>query len=151
MFSDVPQMIDVFRCSQLFSDVLRMLSIDHKYSDNLRCSQMFKDVFRYHKYSWIISRCSLDVLRMFFRCSQDVLQMFSGCSLEVIRGKEKAVCCALGHCSLLPKSDPNAVYLPPNAVYCLQDSFQRSSLLPLLSFAARPHFKPEKNNTSIVF
>ena len=33
------------------------------------------------------------------------------------RGKIKAVCCDLGHCSLLFKSDPNAVYSPPNAVY----------------------------------
>ena len=67
------------------------------------------------------------------------------------RGKIKAVCGDLGHCSLLFKSDPNAVYLPPNAVYWLQGSFQRSSLLPLLSFAASPPFKPEKNNTSFVF
>ena len=35
------------------------------------------------------------------------------------RGKIKAVCGDLGHCSLLFKSDPNAVYLPPNAVYWL--------------------------------
>ena len=47
------------------------------------------------------------------------------------RGKEKAVCCDLGHCSLLPKSDLNAVYLLPNAVYWLQGSFMRSSILPL--------------------
>ena len=67
------------------------------------------------------------------------------------RGKTKAVCCDLGHCSLLFKSDPNAVYSPPNAVYWLQGSFQRSSLLPLLSFAASPPFKPEKNYTSFVF
>ena len=67
------------------------------------------------------------------------------------RGKIKAVCGDLGHCSLLFKSDPNAVYSPPNAVYCFQGSFQRSSLLPLFSFAARPPFKPEKNNTSFVF
>ena len=67
------------------------------------------------------------------------------------RGKIKAVCGDLGHCSLLFKSDPNAVYLPPNAVYWLQGSFQRSSLLPLLSFAASPPFKPEKNNTSFLF
>ena len=66
------------------------------------------------------------------------------------RGKIKAVCGDLGHCSLLFKSDPNAVYLPPNAVYWLQGSFQRSSLLPLLSFAASPPFKPEKNNTSFL-
>ena len=56
------------------------------------------------------------------------------------RGKIKAVCCDLGHCSLLFKSDPNAVYSPPNAVYWLQGSFQRSSLLPLLSLAATSLF-----------
>ena len=67
------------------------------------------------------------------------------------RGKIKAICGDLGHCSLLFKSDPNAVYLPPNAVYWLQGSFQRSTLLPLLSFAASPPFKPEINNTSLVF
>ena len=33
------------------------------------------------------------------------------------RGKEKAVC---RDCSLLTKSDLNAVYSPPNDVYCLQ-------------------------------
>ena len=55
-------------------------------------------------------------------------------------GKGKAVCCVQGHCSLLPKSERNAVYLPPNAIYWLQGSFLRSSLLPLLSFAARPPF-----------
>ena len=64
------------------------------------------------------------------------------------RGKIKAVCGDLGHCSLLFKSDPNAVYSPPNAVYWLQGSFQRSSLLPLLSFAASPPFKPGKNNVA---
>ena len=65
------------------------------------------------------------------------------CSLQgivLVRGKIKAVCCDLGHCSLLFKSDPNAVYSPPNAVYWLQGSFQRSSLLPLLSFVASPPF-----------
>ena len=66
------------------------------------------------------------------------------------RGKEKAVCCDLCHCRLLPKSDPNAVYSPPNSVYWLEGYFLRSSLLPLLSFVATPHFKPEKNNTSFV-
>ena len=70
-------------------------------------------------------------------------------TITTTRGKIKAVCGDLGHCSLLFKSDPNAVYLPPNAVYWLQGSFQRSSLLPLLSFAASPPFKPEKNNTSL--
>ena len=67
------------------------------------------------------------------------------------RGKIKAVCGDLGHCSLLFKSDPNAVYSPPNAVYWLQGSFQRSSLLPLLSFAASPPFRTEKNNASFLF
>ena len=66
------------------------------------------------------------------------------------RGKIKAICGDLGHCSFLFKSDPKAVYSPPNAVYWLQDSFQRSSLLPLLSFAASPPFKPERNNTSFL-
>ena len=66
------------------------------------------------------------------------------------RGKIKAVCCDLGHCSLLPKSDLNAVYLLPNAVYCLQGSFMRSSILPLLSIAATPPFMPEEKNTSFV-
>ena len=66
------------------------------------------------------------------------------------RGKIKAICGYLGHCSLLFKSDPNVVYSPPNAVYWLQCSFQRSSLLSLLSFAASPPFKPEKNNTSFL-
>ena len=60
------------------------------------------------------------------------------------RGKINAIFGDLGHCSLLFKSDPNAVYSPPNAVYWLQGSFQRSSLLPLLSFAASPPFKPVK-------
>ena len=35
------------------------------------------------------------------------------------RGKIKAVCGDLGHCSLLFKSDTNAFYLLPNAVYWL--------------------------------
>ena len=67
------------------------------------------------------------------------------------RSKIKAICGDLGHCSLLFNSDPNAVYLPPNAVYWFQGSFLRSSLLPLLSFVASPPFQPEKNNTSFVF
>ena len=68
-------------------------------------------------------------------------------SLYSARGKIKAVCCDLGHCSLLFISDPNAVYLPPNNVHLLQGSFLRLSLLLLLIFAATPPFKPEKNNT----
>ena len=55
-FMDSQPMCGLFfsGCSQLFSDVLRMPSIDHIYSieilrcvqDVLRCSQMFTDVFR---------------------------------------------------------------------------------------------------------
>ena len=49
------QVIDVLRCSQLFSDNLRMPLIDHRCSieilrsvqDVLRCSQKFTDVFRW--------------------------------------------------------------------------------------------------------
>ena len=67
MFSDVPEMFSdvlscfqmfsvVFRFSQLFSDVLRMPSIDHRYSIEilrcvlyvLRCSQMIRDVFGFY-------------------------------------------------------------------------------------------------------
>ena len=71
--------------------------------------------------------------------------------LTLARGKIKDVCGDLGHCRLLFKSHPNAVYSPPNGVYWLQGSFMRSSFLPLLSFAASPPFKPEKNYTSFVF
>ena len=46
----------------------------------------------------------------------------NGISLGYTRGKIKAVCCDLGHCSLLFKWDPNAVYTPPNAVYWKTES-----------------------------
>ena len=96
MMSDVFRCsIDVFRCSQLFSDVFRMSSIDHKYStdysiysifyifsdvlnmssDVLGCSQMFSDD---HRFFWIFSRHYIDVPLMFSRCSLDVLRMFGG-------------------------------------------------------------------------
>ena len=84
-------------------------------------------------------------------CQLEFLQADAALVLEDGGGKIKAVCCDLGHCSLLFKSDPNAVYSPPNAVYWLQDFSQRSSFLTLLSFAATPPFKPEKNNTWFVF
>ena len=99
LFSGWYQMIlDVFRCSQLFSDVfswvvrtffLRMPSIDCRYSieilrcvqDVLRCPQMFADVrcsgifSDDHRCFWIFSRYSfwwfLDVLLMFSGCLQD--------------------------------------------------------------------------------
>ena len=59
-----------FRCSQLFSNVLRILLIDYRCSidiprcvqDVFRCSKTFSDD---HRCSWIFSRCSLDVLLMF--------------------------------------------------------------------------------------
>ena len=100
--------LDVFRCSQLFSDVfswvvtfmdnhplcghffLRMSSIDHRYSieilrsvkDVLRCSQMSTDD---HRCFWIFSRYFIDVLLMFSRCSLDVLRMFAGFFQDVFR------------------------------------------------------------------
>ena len=67
MMSDVFRcFIDVFKCSQMFSDDLRMLSIASGYSidifrrvqDVVRCSKMFSDD---HQCSWIFSRSSLDV------------------------------------------------------------------------------------------
>ena len=47
----------------------------------------------------------------------DVMKVEGLGTLWQPRGKIKAVCGDLGHCSLLFKSDPNAVYLPQNAVY----------------------------------
>ena len=96
--------LDVFQCSQLFSDVFSwvvtfmdnhplcghffsgcpQLITDILYrfsdvfkicSDVLRCSQMFSDD---HRCFWIFSRYSIDVLLMFSRCSLDVLRMFAG-------------------------------------------------------------------------
>ena len=67
MMSDVFRwFIDVFKCSQMFSNDLRMLSIASGYSidilrcvqDVVKCSKMFSDD---HQYSWIFFRCSLDV------------------------------------------------------------------------------------------
>ena len=85
-------MSDVFRCSQLFSDVFRMSSIDHRYSieilcvrDVLKSSQIFTDVTDDHRCFWIFSRYFVDVLLMFSRCSLDVLQMFSGCLQDFSR------------------------------------------------------------------
>ena len=62
-----------FRCSQLFSNVLRILLIDYRCSidiprcvqDVFRCSKTFKDVFRW-------SQMFLNLLQMFSRCSLDV-------------------------------------------------------------------------------
>ena len=62
-----------FRCSQLFSNVLRILLIDYRCSidiprcvqDVFRCSKTFKDVFRW-------SQMFLNLLQMFSRCSPDV-------------------------------------------------------------------------------
>ena len=51
--------LDVFRCSQLFSDVLRMPSIDQKYS--IEILRFVQDVLR----------CSQDVCRIFPGCFQD--------------------------------------------------------------------------------
>ena len=105
LFSGWYQMIlDVFRCSQLFSDVFSwvvtfmdnhplcghffsgcpQLITDILYrfsdvfkicSDVLRCSQMFSDD---HRCFWIFSRYSIDVLLMFSRCSLDVPRMIAG-------------------------------------------------------------------------
>ena len=51
---------------QVFSDVLKITSIAHRYSiDILRCVH---DMLR----------CSMDVLRIFLLCSQDVLMCFLG-------------------------------------------------------------------------
>ena len=43
------------------------------------------------------------------------------------RAKEKK-CCEIYHYYLLPKSDPNLVYLLPNAVYWLQCSFATANI-----------------------
>ena len=43
--------------------------------DVFRCSQIFTDVHRCSRCSLNVLRCSLNVLR----CPQDVLNMFSGC------------------------------------------------------------------------
>ena len=56
---------DVFRCSQMFSDDLRMLSFAH------RCSL---DV---HRCFWMFSTWYLDFLRMFSGYFHDVHRMFS--------------------------------------------------------------------------
>ena len=78
MFSDVPQMFsDIFRCFQMFSDDLRMLSIVHRRSlDILRCAQdafrIFPDVQRCFQMFPDVFGCSLDVHRSF------------GCSLHVL-------------------------------------------------------------------
>ena len=78
MFSDV-----LF----IFSDVVRMFSIAHRYSMNIlrcaqdvdvfRCSKMLSDVQRC---SWMFAKCSLGVLRMFSGCSQDVYIKYQGYS-----------------------------------------------------------------------
>ena len=113
LFSGWYQMIlDVFQCSQLFSDVFSwvvtfmdnhplcghffsgcpQLITDILYrfsdvfkicSDVLRCSQMYSDD---HRCFWIFSRYSIDVLLMFSRCSQDVCRIFPGCFQDAPKG-----------------------------------------------------------------
>ena len=45
------------------------------------------------------------------------------------RGKEMSLSRCLGPYYKLPKSDPNAVYLPPNAVYLLQCCFIAANIV----------------------
>ena len=74
---------EVFRCSQLFSDVFRLVSDDvfrllkssSICTGVLRYSQMFSDD---HRCFWIFSRYSVDVLLMFSRWSLDVPRMIAG-------------------------------------------------------------------------
>ena len=81
MFSDV---LSCFRCSQLFSDVLRMPSIDHRFSIEIpRCAPMVSDD---HRCFWIFSRYSIDVLLMLSRCFLDVPRMFAGCFQDAPMG-----------------------------------------------------------------
>ena len=46
-----------------------------------------------------------------------------------VRGKEMSLSRFLGPYYKLPKSDPNAVYLPPNAVYLLQCCFIAANIV----------------------
>ena len=72
--------LDVFQCSQLFSDVFSWVVTfmdnhplcGHYFSG---CPQMFSDD---HRCFWIFSRYSIDVLLTFSRCSLDILRMFEG-------------------------------------------------------------------------
>ena len=52
-----------------------------------------------------------------------------GVEEEVVRGKEMSLSWNIASYYKLPKSDPNAVYLPPNAVYLLQCCFIAANIV----------------------
>ena len=95
LFSDVFSLVVTFMdnhplcghffsgCPQLITDILQRISDVFKMcSDVLRCSQMFSD---YHRCFRLFFRYSIDVLLMFSKCSLDVLRMFAGFFQDIFR------------------------------------------------------------------